>query len=36
MEAYNWIFLVTMIAVWIAGSAAVAVFGIHLSHIEKH
>ena len=36
MDAYNWIFLVVMIAVWVIGFAAMAAFGLRLSHIEKH
>ena len=36
MDASNWIFLVVMIVVWLAGFAAVAAFGLHLTHIEKH
>ena len=36
MHAYNWIFLVSMIAVWVVGSVLVGVFGSHLIRIEKH
>ena len=36
MDAYNWIFLVSMIAVWVIGSALVGWFGAHLFRVEKH
>ena len=36
MDAYNWIFLVSMIAVWFVGSALVGWFGAHLFRAEKH
>jgi hypothetical protein len=36
MHAYNWIFLISMIAVWLVGSVLVGIFGAHLLHIEKH
>jgi hypothetical protein len=35
MDVYNWIFLVSMIAVWLGGSVLIGMFGIHLRHIEK-
>jgi hypothetical protein len=35
MDAYEWIFLVAMIAVWVGGSALIGLFGIHLLDIEK-
>ena len=35
MDAYEWIFLLAMIGVWLVGSALIAFFGIHLSHIAK-
>jgi hypothetical protein len=34
MDAYEWTFLVAMIAVWLLGSALIGLFGAHLSHIE--
>lgn len=36
MDAYNWIFLASMIAVWVVGSVLVGVFGAHLSRLERH
>ena len=36
MDAYNWIFLVSMVAVWVVGSVLVGVFGRHLFRLEKH
>ena len=36
MDVYNWIFLIVMIVVWLAGLAATTAFGIRLSQIEKH
>jgi hypothetical protein len=36
MDAYNWIFLVSMIAVWVVGSLLVGLFGARLFHLEKH
>ena len=36
MDAYAWIFLVAMIAVWVAGSAFIGLFGLHLSQLENH
>jgi hypothetical protein len=35
MDAYEWIFLVAMITVWLFGSALIGLFGAHLSHVEK-
>jgi hypothetical protein len=35
MDVYEWIFLVSMIVVWIGGSLLVGLFGIHLWSIEK-
>jgi hypothetical protein len=35
MDAYEWIFLVAMIAVWLLGSLLIGLFGSHLSHIEE-
>jgi uncharacterized membrane protein YjjB (DUF3815 family) len=35
MDAYEWIFLLSMIAAWLIGSALIGLFGIHLSHIQK-
>jgi hypothetical protein len=35
MDAYEWIFLVATIAVWLAGSALIGLFGIHLWNIEN-
>jgi hypothetical protein len=34
MDAYEWIFLVSMIAVWLFGSALIGLFGLHFSHIQ--
>jgi hypothetical protein len=36
MDAFAWIFLVAMIAVWVGGSMLIGLFGIHLSHIKEH
>jgi len=36
MDAYEWIFLVAMIVVWLVGSALIGLFGFHFSHVEKH
>jgi hypothetical protein len=35
VDAYEWIFLVSMITVWLLGSALIGLFGAHLSHVEK-
>jgi hypothetical protein len=35
MDAFAWIFLVAMIAVWVGGSMLIGLFGIHLGDIEK-
>jgi len=35
MDAYNWIFLVSMIAVWVVGSVLVGLFGRHVFRPEK-
>ena len=35
MDAYEWIFLVAMIVIWLAGSAVIGLFGHHLFSIEK-
>jgi hypothetical protein len=36
MNLYEWIFLLAMIVVWLVGSVLIGLFGIQLSHIEKH
>jgi hypothetical protein len=35
MDAFEWIFLVAMIAVWVGGSMLIGLFGIHLRNIEQ-
>jgi hypothetical protein len=35
MDAYNWIFLVSMVAVWVVGSVLVGLFGTRLFRLEK-
>jgi hypothetical protein len=35
MDAYEWMFLVAMIVLWLLGSALIGLFGIRLSHIGK-
>ena len=35
MDLCNWIFLVTMVVVWLVGFAAVAAFGVHLFRLER-
>lgn len=35
MDAYESIFLLAMIVVWLVGSALIGLFGIHLSHIDE-